>query len=77
MTTVEKPPLQRRGAYVYTGCSLRKAIMLHSASSHLFVMSHVAVANDAVCGHRLGTQATKRTPIWAGGLSTAGGESRA
>ena len=51
--------------------------MLHGASSHLFVMSHVAVANDAACGDRLGTQATKRTPIWAGGLSTAGGESRA
>ena len=77
MTTVERTPLQRRGACVYTGYSRRKAIMLHSASSHLFVMSHVAVANDAVCGDRVGTQATKRTPIWAGGLSTAGGESRA
>ena len=44
------------------------------ASNHLFPMSHVAVADAAVCGRRWGTQSTKRTPIWAGGLSTAGGD---
>jgi hypothetical protein len=47
---------------------------MRNASSHLFVMGHVDVANDAVCGRRQGMQATKRTPIWAGGLSTAGGD---
>jgi len=47
--------------------------MLHRASNVLFPMSHVAVA-DAACGRRSGAQSTKRTPIWAGGLSAAGGE---
>ena len=48
--------------------------MLPASSSHLFLMCHRPVANDAVCGTGRGAQATKRTPIWAGGLSAAGGE---
>jgi len=47
--------------------------MLPASSSHMFRMSHV-VATDAVYGTGRGAQATKRTPIWAGGLSTAGGK---
>ena len=43
-------------------------------SSLMFGASHRAVANDAVCGRAWGAQATKRTPIRAGGLSTAGGK---
>jgi len=47
------------------------------AASNLNVMfvSHQTVTHDAVSHHGLGTQATKRTPIWPGGLSTAGGMS--
>jgi len=48
--------------------------MLHTSYSCMFPMSHRVVANDAVHGTARGAQATKRTPIWAGGLSTAGGE---
>ena len=48
--------------------------MLRMSSSHPFRMSHRTVANDAVCGTDRGAQATKRTPIWAGGLSAAGGK---
>ncbi len=51
--------------------------MLRMSSSHLFQMSHCQVANDAVCGTGRGAQATKRTPIWAGGLSAAGGKLQA
>jgi len=47
--------------------------MLPASSSHRFLMCHRPVANDAVCGTGRGAQATKRTPIWAGGLSAAGG----
>src|SRR2546426_926271 len=44
--------------------------MLPASSSQMFRMSHV-VATDAVYGTGRGAQAqaTKRTPIWAGGLS--------
>ena len=48
--------------------------MLRTSSSHEFLMRHCQVANDAVYGTGRGAQATKRTPIWAGGLSAAGGE---
>jgi len=40
------------------------------------MFGHPAVTGGAVC-HDRSAQATKRTRIWAGGLSTAGGESRA
>lgn len=40
----------------------------------MFVTSLWLVANDAVWGHGHGAQASKRTPIRAGGLSTAGGK---
>jgi len=48
--------------------------MLRTRSSHMFLTSHQAVANDAVRGRRRDARVTKRIPIWAGGLSTAGGE---
>ncbi len=48
--------------------------MLRTSSSQMFVMSHPVVAKDAVHGTGRVAQVTKRTPIWAGGLSTAGGE---
>ncbi len=47
--------------------------MPRNPSSHTF-LGHRMVAIDAVCGTGRGAQATKRTPIWAGGLSTAGGQ---
>jgi hypothetical protein len=45
-----------------------------TTTSIMFVTSRWLVANDAVWGHGHGVQASKRTPIRAGGLSTAGGE---
>jgi hypothetical protein len=44
-----------------------------ATSIAMFVTSLWLVANDAVWGHGHGVQASKRTPIRAGGLSTAGG----
>ena len=51
--------------------------MNRTPSRHMFVTSHQAVAvvaMDAVAGRRREARVTKRTPIWAGGLSTAGGK---
>jgi hypothetical protein len=55
--------------------SRRKVLMLTltTTSIVMFVTSFWLVANDAVWGHAHGVQASKRTPIRAGGLSTAGG----
>jgi hypothetical protein len=44
-----------------------------TTTSNMFVTSHWLVANDAVWGRGHGVQASKRTPIRAGGLSTVGG----
>jgi type IV secretory pathway TrbD component len=55
--------------------SRRKVVMLTltATSIVMFVTSFWLVANDAVWGHGHGVQASKRTPIRAGGLSTVGG----
>jgi len=50
--------------------------MRHLAQVSNPMFGHPAVAEGAVCLDR-SAQAIKRTRIWAGGLSTAGGESRA
>ena len=67
--------MHQLGTCVYMGGSRRKAVMLTTPSSFImFVTSLRLVANDFVWGHGHGVQASKRTPIRAGGLSTAGGE---
>jgi type IV secretory pathway TrbD component len=67
--------LPQLGTYVYMEGSRRKAVMLTitTTSIFMFVTSLWLVANDAVWGHGHGVQASKRTPIRAGGLSTVGG----
>jgi len=47
--------------------------MLSAAQSYV-MFSHPAVADRAAAGPGLSVQVTKRTRIWADGLSTAGGE---
>ncbi len=67
--------LRELGTCVYMESSRRKAIMLSTTTPSLvmFVASFWLVASDVVWGHGHGVQASKRTPIRAGGLSTAGG----
>ena len=44
-------------------------------SSAMFHASHrLAAADGVVCAANPGAQVSKRTRIWAGGLSTVGGE---
>ena len=74
VTSVETDSLHELGTSVYMEGSRRKAVMLTiTTTSNMFVTSHWLVANDAVWGRGHGVQASKRTPIRAGGLSTVGG----
>ncbi len=43
-------------------------------STTMFQASHLTVAGAVDRGHRRAARVTKRTSIWAGGLSTAGGK---
>lgn len=54
----------------------KEAPMTHLANHATPMFGH-PMADGAVCRVARSAQATKRTSIWAGGLSAAGGESLA
>jgi hypothetical protein len=53
--------------------SRKKASMLPANQAYV-MFSHPAVADHATAGRGPCVQVSKRTRIWAGGLSTAGGK---